>query len=370
MTEIRRAAAVRDRTLVRSPTQHSLGQGTRGRITASSGTGAPRRESFTHPLTLTRSPVHSDDITAILRSWPHHPGRINVRFVKADDGRTLLQIRLDLGLLQLETSGRPDGLRPRPARGPGADDSGAAGEGASAAPAPATVGGGRKGASEAAPADGYESLLHLHQARREIWKRLHGDDRGFVLTAEECAALREEAVQYYHRYVGLLVLEEYQGVVRDTTRNLDAFNLCRAHAAEESDRTVLEQFRPYVIMMRTRAQAAQEVNAGRTKAAVAALDRGLLEIREALDDLGTGDRFEGSNEVQLLRGMREMLVPRLPVSQRSELQERLRAAIAAENYELAAILRDELRMLEEGGRRKQEGDRKRGRAAGEEGETE
>jgi protein-arginine kinase activator protein McsA len=40
-------------------------------------------------------------------------------------------------------------------------------------------------------------------------------------------------------------------------------------------------------------------------------------------------------------------VPRLPTSQRAELEERLRRAVAAENFELAAILRDELRTLEE-----------------------
>jgi protein-arginine kinase activator protein McsA len=43
--------------------------------------------------------------------------------------------------------------------------------------------------------------------------------------------------------------------------------------------------------------------------------------------------------------MREALVPKLPASQRIELQERLQAAIDAENYELAAVLRDELRLL-------------------------
>jgi protein-arginine kinase activator protein McsA len=43
--------------------------------------------------------------------------------------------------------------------------------------------------------------------------------------------------------------------------------------------------------------------------------------------------------------MREALVPKLPASQRVELQQRLQAALDAENYELAAILRDELRMM-------------------------
>ena len=50
-------------------------------------------------------------------------------------------------------------------------------------------------------------------------------------------------------------------------------------------------------------------------------------------------------EIQLLVGMRDVLVPRLPSSQRVELEQRLKAAIEAENYELAAVLRDELRMM-------------------------
>jgi excinuclease UvrABC helicase subunit UvrB len=78
---------------------------------------------------------------------------------------------------------------------------------------------------------------------------------------------------------------------------------------------------------------------------VAAIDRGLDEIRAMLAGRGEAERFDQANEVQLLRGMREMLVPKLPTSQRSELEERMRAAIRAENYELAAILRDELRQL-------------------------
>ena len=46
-----------------------------------------------------------------------------------------------------------------------------------------------------------------------------------------------------------------------------------------------------------------------------------------------------------LRALRDTLVPQLPPAQRSELEARLRAAVLAENFELAAILRDELRMM-------------------------
>ena len=57
--------------------------------------------------------------------------------------------------------------------------------------------------------------------------------------------------------------------------------------------------------------------------------------------------FDASQEVQLLKNMRESLIPKLPVSQKSELKKRLTEALAAENYELAAILRDELAALKD-----------------------
>jgi hypothetical protein len=170
---------------------------------------------------------------------------------------------------------------------------------------------------------------------------------GFVLSAQECRELRDEALQYYHRYVGLFSIADYTGVIRDTRHNLAVFDLCRDFASTPSDREALEPFRASVLMMRARSEAELAIVAGKTKDAMGALDRGLAEIRTALDEAGQGEMFEHANEVQLLRGMRDALVPKLPPSQKAELLERLQAAIAAENYELAAILRDELRMMKD-----------------------
>ncbi len=247
------------------------------------------------------------DLTELFRSWPYEPGRVSARRIEGRDGRPKLQVRIDLGVLQMEMEGRPDGARP----------------------------------------EGFESLLEHHRDRLDRYSRGGAGPEAFVLSPEECRALREEAVQYYHRYVGLMALGDYAGVVRDTTRNLEVLDLCRDHAAREADRTVLEQFRPHVIMMRARAEAEAALAAGLTRPALDALDRGLREIRGVFDQAGRDESFEQASEVQLLRGMRDALVPKLPVSQRVELQERLQAAIDAENYELAAVLRDELRLLSE-----------------------
>ena len=247
------------------------------------------------------------DISHLLVDWPYESGRINVRLIEGTDGHQKMQVRIEMGIMQLELEGRPDGLRP----------------------------------------EGSDSWLDHHLARRERYVQEGGRLEDFVLSPAECRQLREEAVQFYHRYMGLFVLEAYEGVIRDTNRNLAVLDLCRDHAADDSDRQILEQFRAYIIMMRTRAEATRAVIGGHPKIALAAIDRGLEQIRSAFDDLGQGDVFDESNEVELLRGMRDALVPKLPTSQRIELQERLKAALDAENYELAAILRDELRMLDD-----------------------
>jgi hypothetical protein len=249
----------------------------------------------------------SADLSRLLDEWPYEPGQINVRLIEGEDGEPRIQLRVDLGILQMRTEGRPDGQRPH----------------------------------------GYESLLEYHEARLDEAMAEDGSAASFVLNEEECRGLREEAVQYYHRYVCLLVLEDFEGVVRDTSRNLRVLDLCAKYAETEADRQVLEQFRPYITMMRARAMASQALKDNEPKAAIHAIDQGLEALRQHFAESGSGESFDESAEVKMLRGMREALMPKLPVSQKAELRQRLQQAIAEENYELAAILRDELKQVKE-----------------------
>ena len=68
-------------------------------------------------------------------------------------------------------------------------------------------------------------------------------------------------------------------------------------------------------------------------------------MRDAAERVGIADGFDALGDVLALKALRDSLVPQLPPAQRAELEARLRAAILAENYELASILRDELRLL-------------------------
>jgi hypothetical protein len=100
--------------------------------------------------------------------------------------------------------------------------------------------------------------------------------------------------------------------------------------------------------MRARAEAAIAVASARRDLAQAALDAGLHAVREAWVRVRRPDLAENGPEVALLRALLDALTLKLPTSQRHELERRLQEALALENYELAAILRDELRQM--GGR--------------------
>lgn len=266
------------------------------------------------------------DLTELLSEWPFQPGQINVRLIQGNDGEPRIQVRLDLGILQMFVDGRPDGSRPH----------------------------------------GFDSLLEYQEARIDELQAARametalGDEEeededdeeaeaaARILTPEDCRLLREEAVQYYHRYIALLVLEDYEGVARDTSRNLRVLDLIYEHAEQDDDRRSVEQNRPYIMMMRARALASLALKSDEPKAAVHAIDQGLEALRQYFTDRGVPEAFERSGEAAMLREMRDALVPKLPLSQKAELRQRLEAAIAAENYELAAILRDEMRMLGDG----------------------
>ncbi len=228
------------------------------------------------------------DLRALLLDWPHDPERLNARVLEVEEGRTVLQVRVELGILQMEIEGRPDGG---------------------------------------------EDVLAKTEA-------MLAADAEASIDADLAAALRHEALQVHQRYVAMLALERYEDVVNDTRRNLRVFDLCHRHAVDAEDRTVLERFRPQVIATRARAAALTALRGERVPEARRLLEEAVEEIRHSLPD-GTAE----PPECAMLEGMRDVLQPKLPVSQRHELERRIQAAITAENYELAAILRDELRQL-------------------------
>lgn len=245
------------------------------------------------------------DIGSILQKWPYESGRINVRKIRGRDGQVKLQMRVELGILQMEMDGRPDGARPHDC----------------------------------------ESFLNYHLDCIRDHTMRNQMDLGYELTRDQCRELREEAALYYQRYLALFVLEEFDGVERDTGRNLQVLDLCRKYASDDRDKYALEQYRPYILMMNARAKAMRSLQRGRLHEALGHVEEGLASIKEFFAAYGHPKGYRRSGEARSLRSLRKQIRGKLPPDPLVELRKRLTAAVRDERYEEAARLRDELRAL-------------------------
>jgi hypothetical protein len=250
-----------------------------------------------------RAPSDRDHIDEILQSWPYEPATLSVRMRQGADGRDVLQMRLDLGLLQLETTGRPDGTRP----------------------------------------EGKDSYLaYLLDLRKK-----HAGEGEFEMEEEHCREADREFVQYYHRRLCWLAMREFTHAKDDADHTLALMDFCREHSPDEEWTMSHEQYRPFVLFHRTQAAALAELESGNgAEAAVQAINEGLERIRGVFVDHEAEEEYESDELVQRLVEMREGLRKQFDVGE--TLEERLREAVANEKYELAAKLRDELAKRRDG----------------------
>ncbi len=233
-------------------------------------------------------------IDHLLQNWPYDPSSVSVRVCDGSDGRDVLQMRVDMGLLQLEVEGRPDGSRPY----------------------------------------GFDTYLDYLLSRV-----LHeGDD--FELDDEQYVEVDREFVQFYHRRICWLKLQHYQEAVRDADHTLSLMDFCGKHATDESWVVSHEQYRPFVLFHRIQAAALAELGESGPEVAVQEINQGLERIRRLFESHQLDERFENDELVQRLVKLRESLREEYRVGR--TLQERLADAVESEQYELAAQLRDEL----------------------------
>ncbi len=243
------------------------------------------------------------DLNDLLRDWAHEPGVIKVRKILGSDGKEKLQLRIDLGLIQMEMTGRPDGTEPH----------------------------------------NCESLLEFHQ-RRMARAAKKGEE--FALTPEEVGELQQEGIQYYHRYVSLFQLSDYLGVIRDTNRNLEMFEFVSKHSASEDAAWAVEQFTPYVRMMNTRAKATIAIEREDIPEAVKLIEKGMEKTRAFYTDSGNAEMESQSPELTFLGEWLEEIRSKQPLTKLEKMQREMDKAIASEAYEKAAELRDAIRAQE------------------------
>ena len=130
----------------------------------------------------------NQDIDAILRDWPYQPGVIQGGIVRTTGRRKVLQMRIELGLLQMEFTGRPDGER---------------------------------------PGDKPTYLEHISEQLGG------GDDVPQLLTDEQCFEIDREFVQYYHRRICCLALREFDRAVADADHTLELMDFVAAYSPNE-----------------------------------------------------------------------------------------------------------------------------------------
>ena len=228
------------------------------------------------------------DISRLLDDWEYQPGQVVVRRFKGKDGKEKIQLRVDMGLLQMNAEGRPDGKRPF----------------------------------------GHPSLLEYHKSRLYKYVAAHdGSDEGFKLNPEDCAKLQLEALQYHHRYICLLQLEDHSAVIRDAERNLNVFDFVTKHAENEELAWSLQQFRPQLLMVLTRARGSEALQAKDYTLAIQHVEQGLEQIRTFYREHARSEAAESGPEVQSLETWLGEIRTHRPLSRREKLERALQDAV-------------------------------------------
>lgn len=244
----------------------------------------------------------------LLRDWPYDPENA-IRVLHEDNGREVLQLRIDQGgfqgILQMYLDGRPDGRRPH----------------------------------------NMEFFLDFHKARLGTHTDENGSDQGFALDHEACSELFDESSRVYQRYIFLLQLQDYPRVIRDTARNMNLFRFVNRYGEKQKDRQNLEKWWPYIIRIHAEARALQAMESKNYDEAVGAVRTARTAI-EKLNDVNAEEfYYERGRSIQELAELEDAIVKRKPPGPKERLQRELAKAVDSEEFERAAALRDRLRTL-------------------------
>ena len=252
----------------------------------------------------------NDDISKVLENWDYRLGRVDARRVKGEGGVEKLQLRIDLGLLQMNAQFRPDGKRPF----------------------------------------GHPTLLDHFLIRLEKHREKHGgEDDAFSINPDECAKLQQEAIQYHHRSICNFELEDYEAVERDTEHILELLDFVQDYAVEDEIGQSFQQFRPQTIMMQIRAVGTELIAGNNYDAAIEEITSAIEELNQFYNEMGRQELVDSSMEVHSLRewlkDVESEAADKKPMSESEKLQHKLNKAVEREDYEAAAKLRDQLSKL-------------------------
>jgi hypothetical protein len=233
--------------------------------------------------------MHLDDL---LHDWPFQSRTVSARLVAASDGRDVLQMRVDLGVLQMEVTGRPDGTRP----------------------------------------GGAETLLDwllkesFHQGDRFEWTEQHLDE------------IDREFSQFYHRRICWMAVQKFDRAAVDAGHTLALLDFLQQCPGDQDAWLEYEQLRPLALFHQAQTAALAHLESQQAEPAIETLARGLdaLEPFAASEHLGS----EPQRMIDQLQQLQDWVREEYRVDR--TLAEQLADAVADEQFEAAARIRDEI----------------------------
>jgi len=232
------------------------------------------------------------DITHILEGWEydHYEESRNIRKIHSLDEKEKIQIRNPLGLIQLETTGRPDGIKPF----------------------------------------GYDSVLDFYQAREKTGN---------------CdiipPLIRQEYNLFNFRSSIYFLLEEYENSMQDSDHNIQLINLTRRNRVDKELLHFMELGYPITIFNFYHASISH-------KSQRKFYDEALEEIDTCFHILNDYEEiFDLEPAFEILDELKSgILLSYNPKDKKEILEAQLQQAIENEEYEKAVKLREQLKELE------------------------
>ena len=237
---------------------------------------------------------HLQHLDHLLVDWPFAAGNILVRQMQGADGRDVLQMRVDMGIIQMEQTKRPDGVQPK-----GFDTY-------------------------------YDYLVSLSFEEGE----------SFQLDEGRCNEIEREFYQFYHRRVCWLTLKRYPEAAKDAQHTLVLMDFSSSFAPDPEWALVHEQYRPFVMFHKIQSLALIQLEESKPERGIHEIDNGLEVLAEVFKKHDASEHFDEDAFVIKLREMRSSIIEHYELG--PTLAEQLAEAIAEEQYELAAELRDRM----------------------------
>ncbi len=243
------------------------------------------------------------DIDEALHGWPGNsePGDVVAREITTRDGRKVVQIRVELGLLQMEVEGRPDGVRPH----------------------------------------GFPTYFD-YLKNRAAARSNKGTD--WKVSPDQAVEVDRELSQFNHRRIAWLTLQRYDKALLDADHSIALMNFLQQNSTNHEYIESHERLRGLVLFHRTQAAAALALERRKPDEAIDSVREGVESLADHQREWTAETERDDTPNESLIAQLRELEHEiRKNFEVEKTLREQLDEAVADEDYERAARIRDQIR---------------------------